>query len=150
MQGNNGLWAKTFETTLPYFNSIPRITRPTSHFGILPRAKLAVRAVCSWMNTSSEEEVSESFSFSLLLLKQLPKVNKVLNATTMATPFLARFRPRKTQVAQLHRTISRQENITYSSSYGLIPDSLSSSKKCTGVCWRHNQNFLGELFTKFF
>ena len=36
MQGNNGLWAKTFEKK---FNSIYKITRLTSQFWILPSAK---------------------------------------------------------------------------------------------------------------
>ena len=43
----------------------------------------------------------------------------------MATPFLARFHAKKkTRVAQMHRTISGQENITYSSPNGLTPGSL--------------------------
>ena len=43
----------------------------------------------------------------------------------MATPFLARFHAKKkTRVAQMHRTISGQENITYSSPDGLTPGSL--------------------------
>ena len=43
----------------------------------------------------------------------------------MVTPFLARFHAKKkTRVAQMHRTISGQENITYSSPDGLTPDSL--------------------------
>ena len=42
-QGNNGLKAKNFEKIL--FYSISKITRPVSHFWILPNAKLAKRAV---------------------------------------------------------------------------------------------------------
>ena len=50
MQGNKGLWAKTFEKS--YFNSLSKVTRPHSNFWILPSGKLAVRAVHVWMNNS--------------------------------------------------------------------------------------------------
>ena len=50
MQGNNGLWPKTFEKS--YFNSLSKVTHPPSNFWILPSGKLAVRAVGVWMNNS--------------------------------------------------------------------------------------------------
>ena len=71
--------------------------------------------------------------------KQAPRVNN----WQRPRHFLRDFPPRKTRVVQMHRTIFRQENMTYSSSRRADTwfPSLPPKSAQTDVRWRHNQNF---------
>ena len=82
--------------------------------------------------------------------KQVPKVDRFLNAMTVATLFLARFPARKTWVAQMHRTMSRQEDITFSSPDGLTPDSLPSPQRVYRRTLTSQPKFLGWIVYQIF
>ena len=84
-------------------------------------------AIVCCHNNFSKQFTSTTQGHKILMLwnswKQVPKVNKFFK-TTMAKRFLAHFPAQKTRVAQMHRKVSCQENITYSSprtAWHLIP-----------------------------
>ena len=67
--------------------------------------------------------------------KQVPKVNKFWTRRQWPHHFLRDFPPRKTRVAQIHRSISRQENITYSSPTGQRVYRLAYADVTTKISW---------------
>ena len=78
------------------------------------------------------------------LQKKVPKVNTFLNATTMTTPFLARFSAKK--IRGLHKCIARfPTKKIHSPPHPRLADtwfpSLPPKSVRAGVRWRHNQNF---------